>query len=83
MLRVSTGQIGEFISPRVVWSANRNNPVKLNSKLQLTLQGDLVLKDIDGTLAWSTNTSGKGVVGLNMTENENLILFDANKSVVL
>ncbi|KAG9129082.1 hypothetical protein Leryth_019820 [Lithospermum erythrorhizon] len=78
----SSVQIDKFAGPRVVWSANRNNPVKLNSELQLTSEGDLVLKDADGTLAWSTNTSGKGVAGLNITENGNLILFDANKSVV-
>ncbi|GAA0166511.1 hypothetical protein LIER_21650 [Lithospermum erythrorhizon] len=68
--------------PQVVWSANRNNPVKLNSTLQLTSDGNLVLRDADGSLAWSTNTPGKGVVGLNMTDNGNLVMFDRNNKVV-
>ncbi|XP_030441790.2 G-type lectin S-receptor-like serine/threonine-protein kinase SD2-5 [Syzygium oleosum] len=64
--------------PRVVWSANRNNPVKIGATLELTSKGDLVLKDPDGTVAWSTNTSGKSVVGLNLTDLGNLELFDKN-----
>lgn len=68
--------------PQVVWSANRNSQVKLNATLQLTSQGDLVLRDADGTLAWSTGTAGKSVAGLNLTELGNLVLFDARNSVV-
>ncbi|KAL8510775.1 hypothetical protein ACS0TY_017551 [Phlomoides rotata] len=68
--------------PQVVWSANRNNPVRINAKLELTGGGDLVLQDSDGTLAWSTNTSGRSVVGLNLTNLGNLVLFDAKNSVV-
>ncbi|CAI9776983.1 unnamed protein product [Fraxinus pennsylvanica] len=68
--------------PQVVWSANPNNPVRINSTLQLTYDGDLVLKDVDGTLAWSTNTARRSVAGLNLTEMGNLILFDENESVV-
>ncbi|KAF8413687.1 hypothetical protein HHK36_001679 [Tetracentron sinense] len=68
--------------PQVVWSANRNNPVRANATLQLTPEGDLVLQDVDGTLVWSTNTSGKSVMGLNMTDTGNLVLFDINKNTV-
>lgn len=68
--------------PQVVWSANRNNPVKINATLQLTSDGDLVLRDVDGSLAWSTNTSGRSVAGLNLTETGNLVLFNRNKAVV-
>ncbi|PKI34780.1 hypothetical protein CRG98_044831 [Punica granatum] len=46
--------------PQVVWSANRDFPVKVNSTLELTSSGDLVLKDADGTVAWSTDTSACG-----------------------
>ncbi|KAJ8626665.1 hypothetical protein MRB53_019972 [Persea americana] len=42
---------------QVVWSANPNNPVGENATLHLTDQGDLVLHNVDGSLAWSTNTS--------------------------
>ncbi|KAL0406474.1 UNVERIFIED_CONTAM: G-type lectin S-receptor-like serine/threonine-protein kinase SD2-5, partial [Sesamum latifolium] len=68
--------------PQVVWSANRNSPVRINATLQLTPDGDLVLRDADGTLAWSTNTTGKSVAGLNLTEMGNLVLFDEKNAVV-
>ncbi|XP_056171465.1 G-type lectin S-receptor-like serine/threonine-protein kinase SD2-5 [Syzygium oleosum] len=67
---------------QVVWSANRNNPVKIGATLELTSEGDLVLKDADGTVAWSTNTSGKSVVGLNLTDLRNLELFDKNNVTI-
>ncbi|KAH6775425.1 hypothetical protein C2S52_012986, partial [Perilla frutescens var. hirtella] len=67
---------------QIVWSANRNNPVGINAALQLTAEGDLVLSDADGALAWSTNTSGKAIVGLNLTRTGNLVLFDAKDVVV-
>ncbi|KAH7839064.1 hypothetical protein Vadar_034455 [Vaccinium darrowii] len=68
--------------PQVVWSANRNHPVKLNATLQLTRDGDLVLVDADGTFVWSTNTSGKSVSSLNLREDGNLILFDRSNATI-
>ncbi|KAH6795544.1 hypothetical protein C2S51_036530 [Perilla frutescens var. frutescens] len=69
-------------SPQVVWSANRNNPVRENATVELTAGGDLVLLDADGAFVWSTDTSGRAIAGLNLTEMGNLVLFDANNSVV-
>ncbi|GAA0179354.1 hypothetical protein LIER_42213 [Lithospermum erythrorhizon] len=43
--------------------------------LQLTLEGDLILRDADGTLAWYSNTTGKFVAGLNMSNSRNVILL--------
>ena len=43
--------------PRLVWSANRNTPVRVNATLQLTEGGDLILKDADGKFVWSSNTT--------------------------
>ncbi|CAK9175589.1 unnamed protein product [Ilex paraguariensis] len=68
--------------PQIIWSANRDNPVKINATLELTQDGDLVLADVDGTLVWSTNTSGKHVSGLNLTEMGNLVLFDTSNATV-
>ncbi|CAK9175594.1 unnamed protein product [Ilex paraguariensis] len=68
--------------PQVIWSANRDNPVKINATLELTQDGDLVLADVDGTLVWSTNTSGKYASGLNLTEMGNLVLFDTSNTTV-
>ncbi|KAG5597335.1 hypothetical protein H5410_038567 [Solanum commersonii] len=68
--------------PQLVWSANRNHPVKFNATLQLGHDGNLVLTDSDGTLVWSTNTTGKSVSGLNLTEMGNLVLFDKRKRTI-
>ncbi|XP_002277406.2 G-type lectin S-receptor-like serine/threonine-protein kinase SD2-5 [Vitis vinifera] len=59
----------------VVWSANRNYPVKENATLQLTVDGGLVLQDSDGTQVWSTNGSGNSILGMNLTEAGNLVLL--------
>ncbi|KAI7732896.1 hypothetical protein M8C21_015374, partial [Ambrosia artemisiifolia] len=66
----------------IVWSANREYPVGENAILNFTAAGDLVLKDGDGSIVWSTNTAGKSVVGMNLTDTGNLVLFDDHNSVV-
>jgi hypothetical protein len=48
--------------------------------LQLTSGEGLVLKDVDGSIAWSTNTTGKSVAGMNLTDMGNLVLFDDNNA---
>ncbi|KAG5597332.1 hypothetical protein H5410_038564 [Solanum commersonii] len=68
--------------PQLVWSANRNHPVKFNATLQLGHDGNLVLTDSDGTLVWSTDTIEKSVSGLNLTEMGNLVLFDKRKRTI-
>ncbi|KAH7860233.1 hypothetical protein Vadar_011053 [Vaccinium darrowii] len=78
----SIGSTMSYSLPQLVWSANRNHPVKRNATLQLTRDGDLVLADADGTFVWSANTSGKSVSGLDLTEHGNLVLFDRNNTAV-
>ncbi|KAI3696113.1 hypothetical protein L1987_79122 [Smallanthus sonchifolius] len=68
--------------PQVVWSANRDHPVSYGAILSLTATGELVLQDADGSMAWTTNTTGGSVAGLNLTDDGNLVLFDVNSSVV-
>lgn len=84
---VQTNSISHIVSPtvsfpQVVWSANRDHPVKTNATLQLTSDGDLVLRDADGSVTWSTKTAGKSVAGLNLTDTGNLVLFNKRKEVV-
>ncbi|KAI6674961.1 hypothetical protein NL676_002867 [Syzygium grande] len=74
--------ISPFTNPQVVWSVNRNNLVQIGATLELTSEGNLVLKDADGTIAWSTNTFGKSVVGLKLTDLRNLVLFDKDNATV-
>ncbi|XVE83575.1 hypothetical protein DITRI_Ditri16bG0098000 [Diplodiscus trichospermus] len=69
-------------SPKIVWSANRSNPVKIKAALQLSENGDLMLQDLDGTVVWNTNTAGKFVSGLNLTEEGNLVLYGRNNEKV-
>ncbi|WOG98429.1 hypothetical protein DCAR_0417772 [Daucus carota subsp. sativus] len=68
--------------PQVVWSANRDHPVKINATLTLMSDGDLELRDADGSIAWSTKTAGKSVAGLNLTDTGNLVLFNKHEKVV-
>ncbi|KAK2984946.1 hypothetical protein RJ640_013372 [Escallonia rubra] len=68
--------------PKIIWSANRYNPVKRNATLRFTSKGDLVLRDIDDKVAWSTNTSGKSVIGTRNNLAGNLMLYDSNNSII-
>ncbi|KAJ0713754.1 putative bulb-type lectin domain-containing protein [Helianthus annuus] len=67
---------------RVVWSANKDNPVRDNAILNFTATGYLVLQDVDGSIVWTTNTAGKSVAGMNLTDTGNLVLFDDRNSLV-
>lgn len=61
---------------RWVWDANRGNPVRENATLTFGSNGNLVLADVDGKVAWQTGTANKGVVGLELLQNGNLVLYD-------
>ena len=70
-------------TPNVVWSANPKNPVSYNATLHLTSDRGLVLQDVDGTIAWSTNiSSNKYVAGLRLTDTCNLQLLDENNATI-
>ncbi|KAM3302011.1 hypothetical protein P3S67_016513 [Capsicum chacoense] len=43
-------ETGTINSPQLVWSANRNHSGKINAALHLGQDGNLVLRDSDGTL---------------------------------
>ncbi|KAI3730406.1 hypothetical protein L1987_61576 [Smallanthus sonchifolius] len=67
----------------VVWSANRDHPVKDNAILNFTAAGgELVLTDVDGSIVWTSNTAGKSVAGMNLTDTGNLVLFDDRNTLV-
>ncbi|XP_039118615.1 G-type lectin S-receptor-like serine/threonine-protein kinase SD2-5 [Dioscorea cayenensis subsp. rotundata] len=51
------------------FSRNGTKPVKENATLELKKDGNFVLTDINGTIVWSTITSGKPVSGINLTDN--------------
>ncbi|KAM7473997.1 hypothetical protein LguiB_021240 [Lonicera macranthoides] len=66
----------------VLWCANRDNPVRENATLHFTADSGLELKDVDGTLVWSTNTSALPVTRLNISDGANLMLLDSNNNVI-
>ncbi|KAM7469681.1 hypothetical protein LguiA_007864 [Lonicera macranthoides] len=70
---------GELV---VLWCANRDNPVRDNATLHFTADSGLELKDVDGTLVWSTNTSALPVTRLNITDGANLMLLDSKDNVI-
>lgn len=67
---------------RIVWTANRNDPVQDNAILKYGTDGNLLLSDVDGRVVWSTKTSNKGVVGVELRNNGNLVLYDKLKKSV-
>lgn len=67
-------------SPLVLWSANRNRPVQDHASVQFTEDGDLQLTDVDGTVVWSTNTSGES---MGVTDMGNLIIYGKNAGMKL
>ncbi|KAE8769433.1 G-type lectin S-receptor-like serine/threonine-protein kinase SD2-5 [Hordeum vulgare] len=69
-------------NPQVVWSANRARPVSENATVELTSGGELVLRDADGSLVWSTGRSGRPVAGMVITNIGNLVLFDLMNATV-
>ncbi|RZC83841.1 hypothetical protein C5167_046629 [Papaver somniferum] len=60
-----------------VWDANRGNPVGENATLTFGADGNLVLADADGRIAWQTGTANKGVVGVKILPNGNIVLYDS------
>ncbi|XAR66569.1 hypothetical protein NMG60_11012848 [Bertholletia excelsa] len=67
---------------RWVWDANRGKPVHENTTLTFGSDRNLVLADVDGTVAWQTGTANKGVVGLDLLPNGNLVLHNSKGEFV-
>ncbi|KAK9132097.1 hypothetical protein Scep_011625 [Stephania cephalantha] len=65
-----------------VWDANRNRPVHENATLSFNRDGNLVLADVDGRVAWQTGTANKGVVGLKLLPNGNLVIYNVKNQFV-
>ncbi|KAF8030226.1 hypothetical protein BT93_E2617 [Corymbia citriodora subsp. variegata] len=71
----------EDINPVPVWFVVVGY-MKDTAQLLLTQEGDLVLLGDDGKKLWSSNTTGRSVVGLNLTEVGNLVLYDRNDAII-
>ncbi|KDP21143.1 hypothetical protein JCGZ_21614 [Jatropha curcas] len=66
----------------ILWLANRNRAVSEHATLQFLSDGNLVLRDGDGSLVWSTGTANKSVVGMKMMKTGNLVLYDTNNKSI-
>ncbi|KAK1351324.1 hypothetical protein POM88_054456 [Heracleum sosnowskyi] len=67
---------------RWVWDANRAKPVREKATLTFGTDGNLVLADVDGTVAWQTGTANKDVIGLELLPDGNLVLVDSKGKFV-
>uniref|UniRef100_J3M264 Receptor-like serine/threonine-protein kinase n=1 Tax=Oryza brachyantha TaxID=4533 RepID=J3M264_ORYBR len=62
----------------VAWTANRDAPVNgVGSRAELRRDGSLVLRDYDGRVVWSTNTSGTPADRAQLPHTGNLVVLDA------
>jgi hypothetical protein len=81
--RTSDQVIATIVDTRqIVWSANRDRPVRENATLEFATDGNLVLRDADGSHVWSSNTSGRSVAGMAVKDVGNLVLFDHRNATV-
>ncbi|XP_010540152.1 PREDICTED: epidermis-specific secreted glycoprotein EP1-like isoform X2 [Tarenaya hassleriana] len=81
-LALRMGNRAQESTLRWVWEANRGNPVRENAVLTFGEDGNLVLAEVNGRVAWQTNTANKGVVGIKVLENGNMVLYDAKGNFV-
>lgn len=65
-----------FCPAHVIWSANRDRPVRENATLYYSQDGNLALRDADRAPVWSTGTAGRSVIAMKLTENGRLVIFD-------
>ncbi|CAM0943214.1 unnamed protein product [Alopecurus aequalis] len=71
-----------YSAPRIIWSANWDHPVREDATLEFTTDGNLVLRDANGTDVWSSESSGQSVDGMKITKIGNLVLFDHKNATV-
>ncbi|KAF8018063.1 hypothetical protein BT93_H3079 [Corymbia citriodora subsp. variegata] len=69
------------IRPWTVWWIRSKSKID-TAEMRLTQEGDLVFLGANGKKIWSTNTSGKSIVGLNLTEVGNLVLYDKKDTII-
>ncbi|KAI3960682.1 hypothetical protein MKX01_003856 [Papaver californicum] len=67
---------------RRVWTANLKRSVSKNATLTFGRDGNFVLAEASGRIAWQTRTANKGVIDLKLLSNGNLVLFGKNGGVV-
>ncbi|KAF6173312.1 hypothetical protein GIB67_027007 [Kingdonia uniflora] len=69
-------------TPQLVSSANRDYPVRENTTLKLSNNGNMFLVDIDGSLVWSTKALGMSIAGMRINKDRNVVLLDQENNTV-
>ncbi|GLJ58328.1 hypothetical protein SUGI_1432420 [Cryptomeria japonica] len=73
---------GMLLDMQMVWCANRDQVLQENAALKLTSTGELVLRNSDGTLAWSKNTSTQAFQRMAIHESGNLVLYNTSGGII-
>ncbi|XP_059072036.1 G-type lectin S-receptor-like serine/threonine-protein kinase SD2-5 [Cryptomeria japonica] len=71
-----------LLDMQMVWCANRDQVLQENAALKLTSTGELVLRNSDGTLAWSKNTSTQAFQRMAIHESGNLVLYNTSGGII-
>ncbi|PHT52084.1 hypothetical protein CQW23_06546 [Capsicum baccatum] len=66
----------------IVWSANRNNIVPEGSKVELSIDGRLVLTDPNGQEIWARDTASAGPVYGAMLDTGNFVLATSSSGIL-
>ncbi|MBA0735868.1 hypothetical protein Gogos_019671, partial [Gossypium gossypioides] len=66
----------------VVWSANRNDPVEKGSIVELTTDGNLVVKDQKGRQIWSPISADTGISYAALLDTGNLVLASQDNTIL-
>ncbi|KAJ4767913.1 Serine/threonine-protein kinase [Rhynchospora pubera] len=65
------------IEKTVVWTANRDSPVNGHgSKIKFGRDGNLFLRDFNGSEVWSTSTGGSSASTISLHDSGNLVIND-------
>ncbi|OIT36400.1 PREDICTED: G-type lectin S-receptor-like serine/threonine-protein kinase SD2-5 [Nicotiana attenuata] len=68
-------------SSTIVWSANRDTPVRNSDNFMFDETGNAYLKS-GGSTIWSTNTAKKGVSVMELKDSGNLVLVGKDGSII-
>ncbi|MBA0729210.1 hypothetical protein Golax_022722 [Gossypium laxum] len=66
----------------VVWSANRNDPVEKGSIVELTTDGNLVVKDQKGRQIWSPISADTGISYAALLDTGNLVIASQDNTIL-
>ncbi|MBA0850866.1 hypothetical protein Goshw_008415, partial [Gossypium schwendimanii] len=66
----------------VVWSANRNDPVEKGSIVELTTDGNLVIKDQKGRQIWSPISADTGISYAALLDTGNLVIASQDNTIL-